>query len=442
MSTKSVKPKTAGVKRPASVALKASSQKKSAPALKRAKTSPATVTPAITKAVAQKKKTSAKPVAVSVSADVVRHTRAPVKAAPKKPAVAAGTPKKASVKTVVPRLASQKGSKKTTTVVKRKPAGSVSKSQKAGGKTEDSKDVVKKRRSTKPKKKPDTPGSSQIFLHLRRNKEALEELKNDPNALVIDVSLTGEDPKWSRFSQFHVHEEGGIAIPEAVKHVQDAKGDEITEAATVAGIWHALKNFLYEGPDFTRLAKLKPKGIKRTAAKTPRHANGSFMACVPAVEPEPKTKLELAEEAEQEAIAAHQAKIDAIEYANDPAVDENGDAIPYVKPKKVKKPKDKKARGIYVNHYCAPGAFLDYARAVRKIFRPAYGYKVNTYLQAEFDELVAHLQADPNNTIHFITNNVNENLDGPQDKRTPAPENVSDAAVLKSMLAEAAGLGI
>jgi hypothetical protein len=75
-----------------------------------------------------------------------------------------------------------------------------------------------------------------------------------PDALIIDVTSRGTEP-WIRLSPFYPH--GGIPVP----------GHPGRTSRSVEGVWQALKVFVTEEEDFTKLNVTTMRGIKRTARR-------------------------------------------------------------------------------------------------------------------------------------------------------------------------------
>jgi len=73
-----------------------------------------------------------------------------------------------------------------------------------------------------------------------------------PEAVIVDVTSRGSDP-WLHFSPFYPH--GGIPVPLSAA----------LTAASVEGIWQALKVFESCDSDTAKLSVSTMKGIKRTS---------------------------------------------------------------------------------------------------------------------------------------------------------------------------------
>ncbi|MDL4817979.1 hypothetical protein QP089_27285 [Actinomadura sp. OS1-43] len=92
-------------------------------------------------------------------------------------------------------------------------------------------------------------------IHVASRRRARESVVAQwPGAVVLDVTSRGPEP-WVRFSPFYPH--GGIPVPFS---------DGVT-AASVEGIWQALKVFDGADVDASKLAVTSMRGIKRTVRR-------------------------------------------------------------------------------------------------------------------------------------------------------------------------------
>ncbi len=89
-------------------------------------------------------------------------------------------------------------------------------------------------------------------LHRRAGEAARPK---HPGATILDLTSRGPAP-WVKFSPFYPH--GQIPVP----------GAQGRHAASVEGIWQALKVFERADVDESKLAITSMKGIKRAATKT------------------------------------------------------------------------------------------------------------------------------------------------------------------------------
>jgi hypothetical protein len=89
-----------------------------------------------------------------------------------------------------------------------------------------------------------------MAIHVLHRQAAAKAARRFPGAAVIDVTSRGPAP-WVRFSPFWPH--GGIPVPRSPGRV----------AASVEGIWQALKVFDHADVDESRLTITTMKGLKR-----------------------------------------------------------------------------------------------------------------------------------------------------------------------------------
>ncbi|WP_220500067.1 DUF6939 family protein [Thermomonospora cellulosilytica] len=94
-----------------------------------------------------------------------------------------------------------------------------------------------------------------VAIHVASRRRGTASIEREhPDALVVDVTSRAEEP-WVRFSPFYPH--GGIPVPFTPG----------VTAASVEGVWQALKVFADADVDPAKLSITTMRGLKRTVRR-------------------------------------------------------------------------------------------------------------------------------------------------------------------------------